>query len=484
MIIPKPNKIEYLNGEPLLLLARNAEKIVASEKVSLDLKEEGYTLLVDSNGAHLTYRDEVARVRAISTLEQLIKCSNGTIMSVRIEDAPKIAMRKYMMDVSRYFFSVEEILKQIDYLALYKFNYLHLHLTDDQGWRVEIKKLPKLTEIGSVRYRTLMRLKKHAGFYTQEDLKKIVSYAHHKGIKVIPEIDMPGHFQSALASYPELGCFHRKVKVAENFGIKFDVACLAKSTTMEYVKIIIDELSEIFTDGYFHIGGDEVPSTRWELCKDCQKKFDELGLNNYAEYQAHFMNEVSSYILDKGITPIMWNESEPTGLIDKRVIWECWDIDFKSQSFLNEIANGRKIIHTKTEPYYLDLPYSINSLKDVYEYEPKVFEDNLVGVSTCLWTELVPSVKVARKKTFPRLIAGAERFWSEDKNYDDFCIRLSAHYKNLLGEFGVKRAPNYKVNPKGVVKLLSRLWWARRMLYWAGLPNLISNAIIAKKYRR
>ena len=484
MLIPKPNKIEYLEGvDGYLIKTSDPTKAIAEERVDEALEEEAYTIKLLSDGAHLSYRDNLGRARAMSTLEQILNSGVDCVQAMCIEDAPRIQMRKYMMDVGRYFFPVEEILKQIDYLALYKFNYLHLHLTEDQGWRVEIKKLPKLTEIGSLRYRTLMRLKKHKGFYTQEDLKRIVDHAHEKGIKVIPEIDMPGHFQSALASYPELGCLGRRVKVAENFGIKFDVACPAKPTTLKYVKIIIDELSEIFTDGYFHIGGDEVPSHRWELCPDCKRRYEELGCKNYSEYQAHFMNEVAEYILSKGITPIMWNESNPTGLIDKRVVWECWDIDYKSEAFIKEINAGRKIINSKTEPYYLDLPYGINSLKRVYDYEPAIFDDNLIGASTSLWTELIPNVRVARKKAFPRLLAVAERLWSEEKDYADFTKRLNHHEYTILKKFNVRPTPEYKRNPGGFIKILSKLWWTRRMLYWAGLPNLITNAKLERKYK-
>lgn len=484
MIIPKPNKIEYLEDvDGYLIGTLDPTNVIAEERVDESLKEEEYTLRLLSDGAHVSYRDCMGKSHAMATLEQILHSGVDYLQAMYIEDAPRIPMRKYMMDVGRYFFPVEEILKQIDYLALYKFNYLHLHLSEDQGWRVEIKKLPKLTEIGSLRYRTLMRLKKHQGFYTQEDLRTIVAYAHEKGIKVIPEIDMPGHFQSAIASYPELGCLGRKVRVAENFGVKFDVACLAKPTTMEYVRIIIDELSEIFTDGYFHIGGDEVPSHRWELCPDCKKRYEELRCKNYSEFQAHFMNEVAEYILSKGITPIMWNESNPTGLVDKRIVWECWDVDFNSEAFLKEIEGGRKIINSKTEPYYLDLPYGINNLKSVYNYEPKIFEGNLIGVSTSLWTELIPNVKVARKKAFPRLLAIAERLWSEKKDYTDFINRLNHHEYTILKKFNVKRTPEYKRNPNAFIKLLSKLWWTRRMLYWAGLPNLITNAKLERKYK-
>ena len=177
----------------------------------------------------------------------------------------------------------------------------------------------------------------------------------------------------------------------------------------------------------------------------------------------------------------MWNESDPTGIIDERIVWECWDIDYNSEKFQKEIARGRKIINAKTEPYYLDLPYGINNLKRVYDYEPLVFEENLIGVETCLWGELLPNVKTARKKAFPRLLAVAERLWSNEKDYPSFEQELIQHNK-ILETFGVKPTPKWLYNPTGIVKLFSKLWWARRVLYWAGLPNIITNAKIKRKY--
>ena len=481
MIIPKPNKIEYLD-EPSYLLKKGTNPLESIRTYTFDgaLKSEEYTLKVTSSGAEITYGDNLGLERAKATLTALATLGKGEIKAVKIEDSPRIPMRVYMMDVGRYFFSKEEIFKQIDYIALYKFNYLHLHLTEDQGWRVEIKKYPKLTEIGSRRYRTHVRLKEHKGYYTQEELKEIVAYAHSKGIKVIPEIDVPGHFQSALASYPELGCFGRKVKVAENFGIKFDVACIGKENTVNFIKDVITELAEIFTDEYFHVGGDEVPSERWKLCPDCKKKYESLGCKNYAEYQAHFTNELAEHVISLGKTPIAWNESDPTGLVDERVVWCAWDIDYDNPKFKAELERGRKVINAKTEPYYLDLPYGINSLERVYDYEADVLGENLLGAELCLWTELVPDVKTARKKAFPRLLAGAERLWSVDKDYSDFERRLGEQGE-ILRDFDVKPTPKWKYNPGAVVTFFSKLWWARRQLYWAGLENIITNAIVKAK---
>lgn len=484
MIIPRPQKINLLNEKGYSIDSIfDIEDLACNEIQDTTLPNEGYILAIKENMVELKYKDHIAKERAKASLTQLVKTCGQEIPAMIIEDAPKIQMRAYMLDVARYFFSVEEVLKQIDYLALYKFNTLHLHLNDDQGWRVEIKAFPKLTEIGSIRRRTLFRLKEHKGYYTQDDLRKIVDYAHSKGIRVIPEIDVPGHFQSAIASYPEFGCFNRNVRVAENFGVKFDVACIGKENTVDAIKTIIKELMGIFTDEYFHIGGDEVPSQRWELCPHCKQKYLALGCKNYNEFQAHFMNELGAFIINNGKTPIMWNESNPTGIIDERIVWECWDIDYNNEKFQKEIARGRKIINAKTEPYYLDLPYGINNLKRVYDYEPLVFEENLIGVETCLWGELLPNVKTARKKTFPRLLAVAERLWSNEKDYFSFEQELIQHNK-ILETFGVKPTPKWLYNPTGIVKIFSKLWWARRVLYWAGLPNIITNAKIKKKYGR
>ena len=487
MIIPKPQRIIKLDQAPYVVKAGdNAQAVLKEAILDTTLSQESYLLTIGVDGAKISYGSEVSKAYAIKSLEQLLSTCDGTIDAMQVEDEPSINYRGYMLDVSRYFFTVEEVFEQIDFMAEYKFNALHLHLTDDQGWRVEIKSHPKLAEIGSVRYRTLFKLRKHTGYYTQEDLKRIVDYAHSRNIIVIPEVDLPGHFQSAVAAYPELGCYGDGVKVAENFGVKYEVACIGKESTVSLIKDVLKELAEIFTDEYFHIGGDEVPSHRWSHCPHCKAKYEALGCKNWVEYQAHFMNELASYLKSLGKKVIMWNETEITGLIDKDVIWQYWQGGLKEEDLVKEVNNGRKVIVSCCEPYYLDLPYSINGLKRVYEHKPcfdGMNRNNFIGAETCMWSELVPNVKVLKRRAFPRLLAVAEGIWNGSGSYDDFIDALKTH-RAVLARYGVKNTPKCKYEPKGLIKLALNLWWARRVLYWGGLQNVITNAKIERLSKR
>lgn len=482
MLIPKPLKFRLNEG---FFTPENGKTESFIRRETDDtLPEEGYKLNITADGVQIICKTDKGFFNAEMTLKQLTKLNGGKLPYVEIEDAPKFSYRGYMLDSGRYFFTPEDVFRQIDYLSLYKINVLHLHLSEDQGWRAEIKKYPKLTEVGSRRSRTLMHLREHKGFYTQEDMKKIVAYAHAHNMTVIPEIDIPGHFSAAIAAYPELACFPRKgLKVAENFGVKYEVACIGKEKTIEFIKDVLDELAEIFTDGYFHIGGDEVPSQRWERCPHCRAKREKLGLKSWAEYQAVFMNEIAAHLKKKGKKTIMWNESHITGLNDKSIIWQYWQGGLSEKDIIKEVNSGRTIINSSSNPYYIDLPYSINSLQKVYEFQPAYSEiedkTQILGIELPLWTELIPDQKQAERMTFPRLIAGAERAWSDGEDFKDFMSRCTLHEKMLKSE-GYKMYSPKRHDPKGLYKLADRIWWGRRVLYWGAISNLTNNAKVEK----
>lgn len=293
---------------------------------------------------------------------------------------------------------------------------------------------------------------------------------------VIPEIDMPGHFSSAIAAYPEISCLERNIKVSESFGIKFDIACCAKRSTTQFIHDILDELCTLFPDMYFHIGGDEVPSLRWQNCPDCQAKKESLGLKTWAEYQAVFMNEIADYLKLKGKIPIMWNESEPTGLINSNVVWQFWN--GKSKNMAQETNLGRKIINSQSVPFYLDLPHSINSIKKIIDTPivgNEVIKNNVIGVEFPLWSELIPNQKQAEKMTFPRLIVCAQKAWNTKSiSYEQFQNDYSS-YKRVLRKLNIAPMKDRRAFPKGIYWLCDRVWWERRQLYWSGLYNLIDN---------
>lgn len=467
-----------------------------SEKVSLNeinviadetVEYEGYYIKISDNRISVRASSKTGCFYAMQSLKQLTLAYSMRIPCFTIEDKPRFSFRAFMLDVGRYFYSVSDVKKFIDLIALHKLNFLHLHLTEDQGWRVEIKKYPFLTQKSSKRSHTNFNARPHGGFYTQDDVKEIVAYAHKKHIKVIPEIDMPGHMQAALHAYPELGCFARKLPVATHWGIKHDILCGGKDEVLAFVKDVIDEITELFPDGLIHIGGDEAPKTRWQICPRCQAKIKELGLKNENELQGHFLSEVGKYISSKGYTAIMWNEDEISGKSNSDIIWMAWNVPKENHAnILNEMKNGRYVINGLSEPNYLDLPYAQNTLERIYSESADFIEknDRMIGLEAFLWTEFVPDMDNAFFKTFPRLGAFAEKAWSEEKklDYKTFLEKIPS-YEELLKIHGVTRFASVKrANPSKILGFFEKLWWERRQLCWHGLHNLVDNAKVKKKY--
>lgn len=452
-----------------------------------NISYEGYRIIISDNNISIYASSATGCFYAMQSLKQLTLSYSMRIPCFTVEDRPRFAFRAFMLDVGRYFFPVSDIKKFIDLIALNKINFLHLHLTEDQGWRVEIKKYPLLTVKSSRRSHTNFDLRPHGGFYTQDDIREIVSYAHKKHIKVIPEIDMPGHMQAALHAYPDLGCFNRKLPVATHWGVKHDILCGGKDEVMTFVKDVIDEIVDLFPDRLIHIGGDEAPKTRWKICPHCQSKIKELGLKDENELQGHFLSEVSAYIKSKGYSAIMWNEDEISGKSDNDIIWTAWNVTKENYGkILNEMKSGRYIINGLSEPNYLDLPYAQNTLERIYSESVDFIEknDRMIGVEALLWTEFVPDMNNAYFKTFPRLGAFAEKAWS-DENKLDYKIFLEKmpSYEELLKVYGVTRMASVKrADPSKALGFFEKLWWERRKLCWHGLHNLIDNAKVSKKY--
>ena len=479
-IIPKPRNIELKDGEGRL--TRDDSGGANYEYVyDPDIPYEGYSLKTEGTHTVLRASSEAGAFYGETTLNVLDDMTGGAPGAFFVSDSPAYGYRAYMLDVARYFFDTDVVMKHIDYMALLKLNVLHLHLTDDQGWRVEIKKYPRLTEVGSHRRRTHIRFKAHGGYYTQEELKKIVAYAHARHIKVVPEIDFPGHFQAAIAAYPELGCCGEGLKVAENFGVKFDVACIGNPAVIEFMKDVLSELIPIFTDEYFHIGGDEVPFRRWEKCPKCLALKKSLGADSWHRVQAHVVNELADFLAEHGKTTITWNESEPTGVQNKNIVWQYWQGGLSEEKLAHEINEGRRVIMSPGEPFYLDLPYAINNVARMRAYklvpDGVTAAENIIGVEFPLWTELVPDEKQADKMLFPRLMAGAEIAWRGSADTD--IEERFGRYLAVLKRMGAKISA-FKKEPRGFMKILDRIWWFRRQLYWGAVPNLIRNIKVDK----
>lgn len=409
------------------------------------------------------------KIFALQTLKQILFQYGENVPCLTIKDKPAHEIRGFMLDVGRYFYSVDDVKLFIRKMSLHKLNFLHLHLTEDQGWRVEIEKYPLLTQIGSVRKKTNFNHKKHGGFYTKAQIKEIVDYAHNFAISVMPEFDIPGHSRSAMAGYNYLGCFDRKLPVADHWGVKHDVLCAGKDSTYEFVENIIDEFCEMFPDKYFHIGGDEVPKHRWHLCPHCQAKMKELGLKNEDELQYYFMNRVNDYCKSNGKQVFMWSWD----LKDDKLLSD--DLGFTKCGDMN--TGNRPFIDTSTSAYYIDLPYGYISLKDTADH--RLYSGNCLGGEVTLWTEYVPNMTRADKVTYPRLGAMAQTVWHGDNSYEQFAENLDYYY-SFLDKNGIGYSKPSTANPSKLLAFFQNLWFERRQLTWEGLTNIFDDLKIER----
>lgn len=485
-LIPRPTKIEYNSGVLKLGAVSLGDSRLSSEAIddftsfvkACKIADGGVEIsfvaddALDSEEYVLTIADRIiikassmaGELYALQTLKQIIFQSGDTLPCVTICDKPVKEVRGFMIDAGRYFFSVEDVKLMIRRMALHKLNLLHLHLTEDQGWRVEIDKYPLLTELGSIRKRTNFNHKQYSGFYTKADIRELIDYAHAFGISVMPELDIPGHSRASLACYSWLGCFDRALPVADHWGVKHDVLCAGKETTYEFVENVIDELCELFPDGYFHIGGDEVPKHRWSLCPHCQAKIKELGLKDEEELQCYFMNRVKDYLKSKGKQAFMWSwELKDSSCLDMDLgFTKCGELD----------TGDRPFIDTSTDAYYIDLPYGYISLKDSAEHT--LLAGNCLGVEATLWSEYVPDIKKADLMTYPRLAAICDAGWNGESSFDYVSGALDFYYsfldRNNIGYSNISAA-----NPSRLRGFLQGLWFEKRQLTWEGLTNIIDD---------
>ncbi len=463
-LLPTPKKIEIKSG---FISFNNFEEVKTEKKITHSFStDEGYRITINEKGIFIEGACEKALYYAEVTLKQILFNYRGMLPYLYISDEPEFSYRGFMLDSVRHFFTVEEVKKIIDVCALLKFNKFHFHLTDDQGFRFETEKFPLLNEIGSKRkaseFSKEENLQEEYNFYyTKDDLKEIVNYCHERFIEVIPEFDLPGHTIAVLASYPELSCTGKNIEVETKGGIFTDILCAGNPKTMELIKSVIDEMCEIFTDEYFHIGGDEVPKIRWSECEKCKSKKEELGLKNYQELQGHLMNEVSSYLKTKGKVAVCWNDAlKGDNLSSLNTVVSLWqDKTDKSIEWAN---SGNKLIVENNFPLYLDYPYALNSLEKIYKFNPKrlkglteVGKNSVLGIEAPAWSEHIKNFNELGFRCFPRLFAVAEIAWGtpEKKNYSRF-LRTTKFFCDILKEMKVPvaeqdvwgAAPQKKVN--------------------------------------
>ncbi len=439
-IIPIPSKITYLAG-----CSKVTDQTEVYYSLNNSIESEGYELAIENNRVLISYSDERGKFYALQTLKQIIATCEGVCENLTIEDKPRFKYRGFHLDCCRHFFNVEETKKIIDVAAAFKMNVFHWHLTDDQGWRMPISKHPLLTEIGGKRHTSafggVIEEGEYCYYFTKDEIVEIIKYCEERFITVIPEIEMPGHSTSVLATYPDLGCTGEEIKVQIKEGIFDTVLCLGNEKTYEFLYEVLDEVCEIFPSKYIHIGGDEAPRTKWKECEKCKKKAADLGVKNFDEFQGVFINHIAEYLAEKGKVAITWNESLKGGkLSTENIIVQRW-MDKKGLSY--DFANrGGKIIESEFYRYYLDYPYGMTPVSKTYNYRPisKKIKDptSVIGIEGEIWTEYIRDFDRLCYQTFPRLLAICESAWSieSNKNYKEFTRRHEA-LRNYTESYGI-----------------------------------------------
>jgi hexosaminidase len=467
------NEIDQLNellkkgfGKKLVVAANKAaaQSFVIAYDASIR-QAEGYQLLITPKQVKLSAKDGAGMFRAVQTIRQLLPAAletgllkaRLTLPAVRIADAPAYGWRGMHLDVSRHFFSINYLKRYIDRLALYKMNKLHLHLTDDQGWRIEIKRYPKLTEIGA--WRTfnnqdsvcMERAKDdpsfiidpqhivqrdgktmYGGFYTQQQMKDVVAYAAARHIDIVPEIDMPGHMMAAINAYPYLTC-----NGENSWGPLFTKPiCPCNERTFEFAQNIYTEIMQIFPSKYIHIGGDEVERSDWAKSDACKQLMAQNNIKDLAALQSYFINRMEKFFNAKGRQLIGWDEVLEGGISPTAYVmyWRSW----VPNAPIKAAKNGNKVIMTPGNPLYFDAKYDKNSEYNVYHFNPVPKGLNareataIIGAQANLWTEYIPSETRADYMSMPRMTALAEALWTNKRDqYDDYHNRLTQQYPRL-----------------------------------------------------
>lgn len=404
-----------------------------------ELPQESYRLVVRPDDIEIAARGEQGWFFGLTTLFQLLAQGNGAVPLCEITDAPKYAYRGLMLDVCRHFIPAEEVKKIIDQCAMLKMNALHWHLSEDQGFRIESKRFPKLNEIGSWRKLSPQDpvveaglaepLARYGGYYTQEEIRDVVAYAAARQIEVIPEIDLPGHSSAILAAYPEFTCSGAPLRVKNTFGVHERIFCAGKEETYAFLSELLDEVMGLFPSQYIHLGGDEAPKTVWHDCPLCNAQMKRNGLQNYEQLQAYFTARLIRHVKAAGKTPIVWNESAASGTLDDAAIVQYWTEMAPGESYMvPEIAKGRRMILSDGDCLYCSNNYAEMPMKATLCYMPNVKgtpvpEENVQGIEAPMWTEWQASAEEIERLLWPRLLAVAELGWTAEKDAENFLNR-------------------------------------------------------------
>ena len=442
-------------------------KLVAEGESSADeagFVDETYSLRVHKDGVELSAPNATGLARGIQTLRQLfppsifessVQKTSWALPLIHIEDTPKFRWRGQHLDVCRHFFNVEEVCKFIDTLALHRLNICHIHLTEDQGWRIEIKQYPRLTEVGSVRKSTLIGHhsqtprcydnQPYGGFYTQDDIKTIVQFASRRHITLVPEIDMPGHMVAAITAYPELGNFKSEVNVRCHWGISQQILNV-EDATVDFMKNVLTEVMELFPGQFIHIGGDEAPKHEWSESHRAQERMAQLQLKNEHELQSWFIRQMGDHISSAGRRLIGWDEILEGGLAEGAAVMSWRGLE----GGLAAAAQGNDVVMAPQQHLYFDYYQDeknkeylaiggMTKLDEVYSYHPipeampESQHHHVLGAQGQLWTEYMGSMDIVERMGFPRICALAELLWldQDEKDYNNFLKRLIVHRKRL-----------------------------------------------------
>ena len=482
-------QFEKASGIKLPIKNETVQTNYIALSINNSLPKEGYNLVVQPDKISIAAADYNGAIYALETLRQLLPKefesstpvnANWVIPTITINDKPEYPWRGLMLDVSRHFFSKEYILKTLDRMAMLKLNTFHFHLVDNEGWRIEIKKYPKLTEVGAWRVDQEDKLwdertsnpadafanpasapKKYGGFYTQEDIKEIVAYAAARGITVIPEIEMPAHVMSAIAAYPELSCHKRPIGVPSGaVWPNIDIYCAGQEESFTFLEDVLTEVMALFPSKYIHIGGDEADHTEWEKCPKCQQRIKDNHLKDVHELQSYFIKRIDKFLVSKGRVLVGWDEIMDGGLANDAVVMNWRGIDI-----------GRKALE-QGNPVVLTSDCYINRYQGLPEYEPlanggyvtlkKLYhynlekenlspelQKNVLGTQANLWAEFIATPEHSEYMLFPRLLAFSEISWTPDnlKNWDNF-VKRTETFMDRLDVMKIKYARSmYQVLP-------------------------------------
>ena len=452
--------------KPYVELCDDAEIIISRDE---KIAKEGYTLSVSESKIEIAASTEIGAYYALLTIRKMagIDLGKKEIPCCIINDEPYFSWRGINIDESRHFFGEGQLKRVIDYMFAEKLNVLHWHLTDDHGWRIEIKKYPLLTEIGSKRAYTHIggwksfkcEHKPHGGYYTQEQIKDIIAYAKARGITIIPEIDFPAHCISAMAAYPFLSCEEDKQEVIGYFSWDYPkfkslnfaankALCCGKEEVYEFVFNVLDEVCRLFPSDYIHIGGDEAPQNHWQKCEKCQKVIRDNNLKDETELQGYFENRLFGFIKKMGKTPIGWNEIISAKNLDKSsgVVIQYWTRR-RDKNAENYVNSGGNMILSNHQSFYFDMPYAMTPIEATYNYDPADYGvdernlKNVLGVEGEYWSEWIREREKLEMMLFPRLQALGEVAWlpKSKRNFSEFKQRVDAQ-KPVLERLGINYA--------------------------------------------